>query len=582
MCGIFFAISCNGYATPNPGTRQFLNKRGPDRAQEHQVIVQKSPSSPKIYLSFFSTVLSLRGVDVVAQPLVHDKSQSVLCWNGEAWKIGSEHVQGNDSQKVLELLVEVSSGETSERSASGDRNILAAISSISGPFALVFYDAPRGRVYYGRDCLGRRSLLKRTNTEEGLTLSSICSTDIADHWTEVEADGIYAVDILNTEDADSAILNEAGARPLHINHFPLLQKDATRDIANGLILPFPALNKTIPTNASTLCLESPSVERLHSFLSQSVDLRVRNICQACDVRQNSDADAKVAILFSGGLDCTVLARLAHDSLPMSESVDLLNVAFQNPRIHRTQESGAWESSPYELCPDRITGRRSLAELQRVCPGRYWRFVEINVPYTETTAHREAVIELMHPHNTEMDLSISYALYFASRGAGALRGSDDSEMIEYTTPAHVVLSGLGADELFAGYQRHATAFSRHGFPGLVDELELDINRLGKRNLGRDDRVISNWGREARFPYLDETLLAWALACPLWEKCGFGQHASEQSSNPVSGIEPGKKVLRVLAWKLGMKEVAVEKKRAIQFGARTAKMETGKSKGTHLLS
>jgi hypothetical protein len=33
---------------------------------------------------------------------------------------------------------------------------------------------------------------------------------------------------------------------------------------------------------------------------------------------------------------------------------------------------------------------------------------------------------------------------------------------------------------------------------------------------------------------------------------------------------------------MKRVALEKKRAIQFGARTAKMETGKTKGTQILT
>ncbi|KAI9827515.1 MAG: hypothetical protein M1832_004865 [Thelocarpon impressellum] len=172
----------------------------------------------------------------------------------------------------------------------------------------------------------------------------------------------------------------------------------------------------------------------------------------------------------------------------------------------------------------------------------------------------------------MDLSIGYAFYFAARGIGLYAG------IPYTTPARVLLSGLGADELFAGYTRHATAFSHHGFRGLLDELNLDFSRLGKRNLGRDDRVIAHWGREARYPFLDEKLLQWALSCPVWEKCGFGQADKD-------GLEPGKKVLRLLAWNLGMRGVAREKKRAqIQFGARTAKMEAGKArtKGTHLLS
>ena len=180
----------------------------------------------------------------------------------------------------------------------------------------------------------------------------------------------------------------------------------------------------------------------------------------------------------------------------------------------------------------------------------------------------------------MDLSIAYALYFAARGIGTVQAESGSQAIHYTTPARVLFSGLGADELFGGYTRHATAFSRRGYTGLVDELELDFNRLGKRNLGRDDRVISHWGKEVRYPYLDEDLVIWALRLPVWEKCGFGQVDTFQNGcDPL--LEPGKKLLRLLAWKLGLTKVAAEKKRAIQFGARTAKMEVGKTKGTQTL-
>lgn len=303
---------------------------------------------------------------------------------------------------------------------------------------------------------------------------------------------------------------------------------------------------------------SPQVARLEELLSTAVSLRVVDI-PGPPISSRSTLDLRtsgLAILFSGGVDCTTLARLCHDLLPTSESIDLLNVAFENPRVHKSAGSGA-----FELCPDRITGRASHAELCNVCPGREWRFVAINIPYPETQEHRQHVMTLMHPHNTEMDLSISYALYFAARGIGAIL--TDNGKVAYASPARVLLSGLGADELFAGYTRHATAFKRNGFTGLLEELDLDISRLGKRNLGRDDRVISNWGKEVRFPFLDEQLVEWALAAPVMEKCSFGESRQSTDLSGCAAIEPGKKVLRCLAWKLGMTNVAMEKKRAVSW-------------------
>lgn len=89
----------------------------------------------------------------------------------------------------------------------------------------------------------------------------------------------------------------------------------------------------------------------------------------------------MAVLFSGGLDCTVLARLCHDLLPRDHPVDLVNVAFENPRVaahaKKSKDQESFESFDiYEACPDRVTGRKSFAELQAVCPGRAWRFIAV--------------------------------------------------------------------------------------------------------------------------------------------------------------------------------------------------------------
>jgi asparagine synthetase B (glutamine-hydrolysing) len=136
------------------------------------------------------------------------------------------------------------------------------------------------------------------------------------------------------------------------------------------------------------------------------------------------------------------------------------------------------------------------------------------------------------------------------------GESTSEAAPYTSPARVLLSGLGADELFGGYGRHHVGYQRAGYAGLIDELKLDVSRLGKRNLGRDDRVMAHWSKEVRFPYLDEQLVSWAMKAPVCEKCDF------RNSEDIPGVEPGKRVLRLVALELGLEQVAREKKRAVR--------------------
>jgi hypothetical protein len=62
-------------------------------------------------------------------------------------------------------------------------------------------------------------------------------------------------------------------------------------------------------------------------------------------------------------------------LPPEQPIDLLNVAFENPRIAAQNKSVSQEHL-FELCPDRITGRKSFAELLATCPSRRWRLVTV--------------------------------------------------------------------------------------------------------------------------------------------------------------------------------------------------------------
>lgn len=84
---------------------------------------------------------------------------------------------------------------------------------------------------------------------------------------------------------------------------------------------------------------------------------------------------------------------------MDEPIDLLNVAFENPRKIWAQKEGNIggvpkrqknpkkfreikakheEVSTSYLVPDRVTGIQEVEELRQLCPGRTWNFVRTTI------------------------------------------------------------------------------------------------------------------------------------------------------------------------------------------------------------
>lgn len=158
-------------------------------------------------------------------------------------------------------------------------------------------------------------------------------------------------------------------------------------------------NRALPTTRYILSTEALSVSHLQQHLCESLKLRVLNVPASPDLSETHNV--RIAILFSGGLDCAVLARIAHDLLPVDQEIDLINVAFENPRVveaakkvprsKKHSPTNIHENPPidipkdigsqgqksfYESCPDRETGRKAFQELQDVCHHRVWRFVAV--------------------------------------------------------------------------------------------------------------------------------------------------------------------------------------------------------------
>lgn len=214
MCGIFCSITRDRFVSPDDATRELLQNRGPDSTGQQQLTIQaKTPgseTSSTLYTTFLSTVLSLRGKSVVEQPLQDAKTKSTLCWNGEAWTVGDERVSGNDSQFLFaKLLGATTSAGSIEASI---LIVVALLASVRGPYAFVFYDATHHLVYFGRDCLGRRSLLRKAVEDDSIMLSSVCDNASGNSWTEIEADGVYVLDLT------SAASNSLSTSVAHIPH----------------------------------------------------------------------------------------------------------------------------------------------------------------------------------------------------------------------------------------------------------------------------------------------------------------------------------------------------------------------------
>jgi asparagine synthase (glutamine-hydrolysing) len=88
---------------------------------------------------------------------------------------------------------------------------------------------------------------------------------------------------------------------------------------------------------------------------------------------------------------------------------------------------------------------------------------------------------------------------------------------------VVLTGEGADELFAGYE-YMEQFRD------ADELQAELRRtvasLHNLNLQRCDRVTMAHSLEARVPFLDQEVIRWALRIPALAKISGGEQPEKR--------------------------------------------------------
>ncbi|KAG6861214.1 hypothetical protein C0995_002563 [Termitomyces sp. Mi166 len=527
MCGIFLSARATDVDVDFIDLSQQLQAanaaRGPDSQGHYKAtILPDVTGSQTFVLDFYASELRLRGDGTVEQP--HQKDGDVLCWNGEIFD-GSLNISAHENDGVR-LFSELRKLEAME-------HIRDLFGYIEGPYAFVYYQARSRRLFFGRDPLGRRSLLihKPSPSFPYVLLASVSAgVDSRYDFEELSTDHIFCLELGTPGDFQKEFVSRLISLPRSSSDLDApVSPFAEPSKVNTFV---PSVNDA-PTTESLAYVPdylAQTVDDLIHYLDRSVMLQVQNIPQ-----KTAKGKARVAVLFSGGIDSTVITYLAHKHIPCDEPIDLLNVAFENPRKIRLQaegNTGGKQKHKKRLVPaaelgihtsysvpDRITGLQEVEELRRLCPERSWNFVslakleqvEINIPYQESQSAREMVESLMLPGRTVMDLSLALALYFASRGKGQVRATPDSEAIPYTSPACVLLNGLGSDELLGGYGRHRSAYNSGGWQAVVKELQLEIDRIPIRNLGRDDRVISSHASQYTIKWTPDWKLASVIKC-----------------------------------------------------------------------
>ena len=209
----------------------------------------------------------------------------------------------------------------------------------------------------------------------------------------------------------------------------------------------------------------PSRDELRNIIVQSV-------------RRQLMGDVPVGVFLSGGLDSTLVAAIAARELPEGEKLQTFAVGAEGASdIEAARKAADFLGSEHH---ERVyTQQEALAAVPDVV----------------------RAIEHFDP--------------------SLVRSAVPNYLLAEMTAEHVkvVLTGEGADELFAGYE-YLHDLTGHG--ELHDELVRTVEGLHNLNLQRADRVTMAHGLEARVPFLDRNVIALAMRVPAEAKlAGSGE-------------------------------------------------------------
>ncbi|MHC1577064.1 MAG: diphthine--ammonia ligase [Methanosarcinaceae archaeon] len=280
--------------------------------------------------------------------------------------------------------------------------------------------------------------------------------------------------------------------------------DHVRELGPRNMICYDLDNGTVTTYDRDLIAPIPE----HRFPAKKLNHDISELLQdAISVRI---PDEDFGILFSGGIDSTIISRICQQICDKGNTrVTCYTVGLQqeqtSPDVHYAMKVADEFGIPLKIC------EIGLEEIEN--------YLKVVVPLIEEPSVPK--------------VGVALTMYAASMAAAR-------DGIKF------LFSGAGADELFAGYDRYKRS------DDVNNDCYRDILEMHEKNTYRDDVVASATGTVIRFPYLDQALVEYALRVP----------AEHKINN-----EQNKLVLRTIGEELGISHTITQRnKQAAQYGSR----------------
>ena len=349
----------------------------------------------------------------------------------------------------------------------------------------------------------------RTALKARHTFASHSDSEVALHlhtdWGAAAApqlEGMFAIAIAD-EDRVMLMRDPVGIKPLYLGSF-----DGGTVFASELKVMPAGANEVTALPPGCVWSEAAGVQRYHDLTDPeptagTLEAHAQRVRAALErsVERRLIADVPVGAFLSGGLDSSAIAAIARSMVD-----DLMTFSVG------------------------LEGSDDLAAARVVAEHLDTDHHELVIRPEQISAELPDIVAALESFDQDLVRS-AVPTWFCSRLAAA--------------HVKVILTGEGADELFAGYRYHRDVLHDGGPNALRAELHRSVRALHDANLQRVDRMTMAHSIEGRVPFLDLDMIDVALTIPVEHKLAPGTPEKLVLRTAVADLLPAEVVWRTKA-------------------------------------